>query len=100
MSSYYPSPSLNDTGGFYGFFDYVNVLSEGLFFFSMLVVVWVVSFIATRRGSNARGFFLASFFSAILGMVLSIAQLMAPRYMYLFIITSAIGLVWILLDRG
>ena len=99
--AYYIVPTGNETAGIYEMFKYVtNVATEGLFFLVMIIVIWIIAFLATKQYSNSRAFFFASFFCSILSMILATLDLLAPRFMYLFIIFTAIGFVWLKLETG
>jgi hypothetical protein len=99
--TYYNTPTINDTGGFYEIFKFIaNDTTGGLFFPVILLVVWVVAFMSTKGFSNSRAFTFASFFCSILSIMMGILDVINPRYMYLCFILTAIGIVWLKLDTN
>ena len=107
MTNWYASPNLSDTEGLFTYFKYVNnTLSDGLFFPVMLLVIWVISFVATfsvtgqDKTAAAKGVVFASFFAAVLGVPLSIMGMLNPVYMYLPGILLATGLLILYLQRS
>ena len=102
MPAPYITPNANDTAGIYEFFRFITTVTDGFFFAGIMVVIWVVTFIATKQFSTSRAFTYTSFICFILSMILVVIDLLAPKYMYLFIILAAAGAMWIKLekDRG
>jgi len=96
--AYYPVAAGNDTSGIYEFFRFVNTTSDGLFFTVILFVVWIIGFLAIKQYSTPRAWTAASFLCAILSILLTVVDLVAPRFMYVFLILTAIGLVWLKLE--
>lgn len=96
----YPMPTNNDTGGFFEMFSYVNTNADNLFFPVMLLVLWGVIFMATKQFTASRAWTIASFVTAVLAIPLAVAQLIAPYYMYLSIILTVIGFVWLKLENS
>jgi len=96
--AYYVEPTANDTIGFYEFFNYVNVVAGGLFFPIMLLVIWVVIFMATKQYSTSRAFTGASVISAFLSIILVTGQLISPKWMYLCIILAGAGILWLKIE--
>ncbi len=94
----YAPPTMNQSDGIYEFFDYVNIVSDGLFFPVILLVLWIVTFVATKNFSNSRAFTIASFIGAVLSIPLAVLDLVAPRYMYLLIFLTSVGAVWLKLE--
>lgn len=106
MADWFLEPNATDTGGYFEFFRYVNNVVEGLFFPAMLLVVWVIAFIAMlfsgsyQRPSASKAWVFASFFTVILSIPLTILNLVAAKYMYILIILLGIGVIWIILEQG
>lgn len=97
--AYYTLPTANDTIGFVEMFSYVtHTATGGLFFTSMLLVIWIITFMGTKQFSNPRAFTFASFFTTMLGIMLATLNLINPRWMYLTVILTLIGFVWLKLD--
>jgi len=97
--AYYAEPNSTDTVGFYEFFRYVNTTAEGLFFPVILLVVWVVIFVGTKQYSTARAWTVASAITAFLSIPLAITSLIASRYMYLSFVLTAVGVLWLKLEK-
>lgn len=97
--AYYDLPTANDTSGFYEMFRFVSVdATGGVFFPSMLLVIWVISFLAIKQYSNPKAFTFASFFCTMLGIMMATLNLIEPRWMYLSVVMTMIGFVWLKLD--
>jgi len=98
-TDYYQVPTGNQTNGFYELFRYIgDTATGGLFWAIMLLVIWVVAFMAIKQYSTSRAWTYASFFCAILGMFLSVMNYLAPKWMYLAIFMTLIGFVWLKLE--
>jgi len=99
MAQYYATPTSNDTAGLYEFFGWVNrVPSEGILFPILLLVIWIVSFLALKQYSTARAWTFASFFCAVLSIILAVMDYINPKFMYLCIILTLIGFIWLKLE--
>lgn len=97
--AYYTEPTANDTLGIYEFFNYVNFVSGGLFFPVILMVIWLVTFIALKGYTTSRAWTGASFLISILAIPLAVLKLISPRYMYLAFMFLAGGLLWMKIDK-
>lgn len=93
-----PYPILNATNtlNFYELFKFINTGSNGLFFFSMLGVIWMVTFIGSfiegRRASTA--WMWASFFSTIIAIMFTTMGYLSKTFIYLLVLMLAVGAVW------
>ena len=96
--AYYTVPTGNDTVGLYEFFNFVNLSASGLFFPVMIFVIWIIVFLASKQYSTSRAWTAASFLCGVLSILLATLDLIAPRFMYIFIILFAAGLVWLKLE--
>jgi len=97
-TDYYVQPTGNETNGFYELFGYIGRTTGGLFWPVMLLVLWVVTFLAMKQYSTSRAWTFASFFCSILAIPLAVLDYIAPRFMYLCIILTLIGFVWLKLE--
>ncbi|MFW6172894.1 MAG: hypothetical protein ACOC5T_04045 [Elusimicrobiota bacterium] len=91
--AYYVEPTANDTKGFFEFFKYVNTVADGLFFPVLLLVVWVIVFVATKTYTTPRAWTAASITVSFLSIPLTIAGLVAPRWMYMSFVLTAAGVL-------
>jgi len=99
VTDYYTVPTGNQTAGLFELSKFIGVTAtEGLFFPVILFVVWIISFVSLMHYSTSRAFAFSSFFVSILSTFLAVIDLIAPKWMYLSIFMSAIGLVWLKLD--
>ena len=110
----YVMPNSTDSRGIFELFRYINNIQRvgetqpiGLFFPVFLLVIFFISFISLlgfgySRGttSTSRAFTFASFFTTILSMMLATLNLIAPRYMYMCMIATAIGALWLILENA
>lgn len=98
-TDYYQVPSGNDSSGIYEFFRYVSqIATEGLFFPVIMFVIWIIGFLALKQYSSSRAWTTSSIFCAILSIILAVMDFIAPKFMYIFIIMSAIGMIWVKLE--
>lgn len=95
---YYTTPTINNTQGFYEFFNFINLSVSGLFFPVLIFVIWIILFLATKQYSTSRAWTYSSFICGLLSIFLAVMDLVAPKIMYLFIIFFAVGLVWLKLE--
>ena len=100
MPQYYPPPNATDTQGFLELATYTNFVTDGLLFPLLLLVIWVVVFVATKQFTVSKAFTYSSFIGLILGIPLTILGLVSPRYIYVLGILLATGLVWLKLEAG
>jgi hypothetical protein len=99
MAQYYATPTYNDTSGMYEFLGWINRSpSEGLFFPVLLLVIWIISFLAMKGYSSARAWTFASFFCAVLAMIMAVLDYINPKFMYLCIFLTLIGFIWLKLE--
>lgn len=104
--TWYSYPNSTDTQGVYEFFRFINnTTTEGLFFPVILLVTWVIIFIASFNigGKNkpafATSFTFASFICSILGIILTISGFLASKFMYFPFIMLALGVGMIMWFR-
>lgn len=100
MPQYYPPPSANDTIGFFELARYTNDVAGGLVFPFILLIIWVIVFIATKQFNTSKAFTYASFMCSILAVPLAILELINPKFLYVFGILLASGIVWLKLEGG
>lgn len=95
VTRYFTPPTQNETSGILEIFSYINGTVDGLFFLVMLFVVWIVTFIATKQYSSDRAFTYASFICIVLAIPLAVLNLIGSQWMYLFMILTGVGVVWL-----
>lgn len=84
-------------GTIWGLDSYMNYVVgvEPLFFPVILAVIWIIVLVATKSYSTSRAFTYASFVAFILSVPIVILGWMANRYMYLALIMTAAGIIYI-----
>ena len=98
-TDYFATPTLNETGGLYEIFGFVgSSATGGLFWPVMLLVIWTVSFMALKQYSTSRAWTFSSFLCAVIGIFMATMDYISPRYMYIPIILTVIGFVWLKLE--
>lgn len=98
-TDYYNVPTGNQTSGMFEIFKFIAVDTTGGYFFPvMLIVIWVVSFMTLKQFSSSKAWTFASFFCSILGIMLAVMDYMSPRWMYLSVFMTVVGLVWLKLE--
>jgi hypothetical protein len=99
-------PTQNNTLGFVEIAKYLNAVGDGLVFPVILLVIWVVLFVSGLgfggfgRSGAGKGWTFASFVSMILAIFLTTLDLLAARYMYLLILMTAFGAVWLIIESS
>jgi len=97
--AYYETPTGNETSGFYELFGFIGrSATGGLFWPVMLLVIWVITFIAMKQYSTSRAWTFASFFCSILSIIMAILDYISPKFMYLCIFLTLVGFVWLKLE--
>jgi len=96
----YDMPTMNDTGGIYEIFRFTNAQADGFFLPVILLVIWILIFMATKQYSASKAWTAASFVTGLLAIPLAILELIAPRYMYLAIFLTVAGFLWLKLEDG
>ena len=99
----YTIATANDTIDLVTIFKYINnTASSGLFFPAILMGIWFMSFIGmfftNRRASHS--FIFANFLCALLSIMLGLLDMMAPMYIYFFIILLGFGIIWVKLETS
>lgn len=94
--THYPVPTVNDTQGIYEVARFANTASDNILFPIMLLVVWTIGFIGSiTEGRVAyKAWTFASFISTILGTMLALMGFLDPKYMYLLVFMTAVGMFW------
>ena len=102
LSAPYPTLILNNSDNFYTVTKFVNDGVGGIFMPIMLGVIWIVAMIgAISEGRQAsRAFIFASFFCALLAIMLALIGMLNPNYMYFLFLMVAAGIVWYKLDTA
>jgi len=101
MASILPTNATINITGAKSYFDWVQEVSEGNFFSMILLGLFVILFMILRGGtSNGKAFVGASFIIMVLSILLTTLGWLAPMYMYIAIIITAIGAVWSYMDNA
>ena len=97
--AYYDLPTGNETMDMYGIFKFIGESATGgLFWGVILMVIWVITFLALKQYSTSRAWTFASFFCSILAIFMSLMNYLSPKWMYLTIFLTLIGFVWLKLE--
>jgi len=100
-TSWYAYPNSTDSLGTYEIFNYINNVSNGLFFPVILLTIWFVVFIAgfnvggRTSSSAAKAWTFSCFITSVFSILLSIMNFLNPKFMYLSFILLAVGLLWL-----
>lgn len=106
MTEWYTEPTMNDTGGIFEMFRYVNNVADGLFFPVILGVIWFIIFITLlgsgnmQRSSVSKAWIFSSFLCSVLAIILSIMDLVAPKWMYALFVMTGFGALWAILEQS
>lgn len=105
-TTWYTEPSASDLSGGWNFFRWINAITGGLFFPVVLLVIWIICFVAmlfsgnSQSPSGSKAWTFASFISSVLSILLVVAELMAKEWMYASFVLLGIGVVWAILENG
>ena len=92
VAQIYPNPE--NLTGLDSLAGYVSGV-EPLAFLGIILVIGVITFLATKNYSSSRAFTFSSFLMFVLSAPIVMMGWLAPRYMYLFLLFTAIGWGWI-----
>lgn len=82
--------------GFLSFINYINLVTgENLFFPLIIGAIWFIIFMASKAYTTPRAITIASFFAMVLCIVGRIVGLVSNTFMFLFIILTAFGIIWL-----
>ena len=92
----YSPPSANITSGV-NFFSWLNSTIDNWFFPGVLLAAYFIIFVKLLYSTNKIGqaFVSSSFICLILSVLLRVADLVSNVFMVMFIILTAIGVVWV-----
>lgn len=89
-------PLFNSTSfNVFDFFSYVTLVDPIFFPIMVFIVIFPVALLSTLRFGFARAFVFASFFAAILNMVLVVVGLMSGWYLTTSLIMLALGVFFL-----
>ncbi|MEX0597451.1 MAG: hypothetical protein WD512_13230 [Candidatus Paceibacterota bacterium] len=100
MADIYDYPTVNQTSSFNGIAEYVNQVTNNLFFPLILLAMFVITFVTTMHLGTGRAFVFASFFCSIIAIFLVIGGLLGSGYMYLLFVMLGIGLMLLRLGKS
>lgn len=84
---------------FYEYPQYVNTITDGFFGILLLLVIFVIIFIATKNFKTSVAFALASFAAAFFSILFFIAGILIELWVYLSIGLAVLGVIALILDR-
>lgn len=93
-------PTANDTIGLFELARYTNNVADGMVFPIILLVTFIITFIASKQYTNGKALTYAAFVCSVLAIPLAILGLINPRFLWVFGILLAAGLVWVKLEGG
>lgn len=85
----------NDSSGINSLFKFINNSVDGLFFPSVLLAIWVVIFTNLLGFSPPRAWLTASLVCSFLAIPLTILGYMSAIYLYLLIVLTGAGFIWV-----
>jgi hypothetical protein len=99
MASTLPINAAQNITGAKSYFDWVQEVSNGSFFASILLGLFIIMFMIFKGAtSNGKAFIGASFICMVFAILLTTLGWLAPMYMYITIVLTAIGAVWSYMD--
>lgn len=98
MPQIYNPPNSSDSEGLFELARYVNTEADGLLFPMILFIIFIITFIATKQFDSSKAFTYASFLTFVLAIPLTVLNLVAPKFMYLFLILLGAGALWLKLS--
>ena len=97
---YYELPDTNQSSGIYDMFKFIGgTPTGGLFWASMLLVIWVITFMAIKQYSTSKAWTYSSFFCSILAIFMAVMNYLSPKWMYLTIFMTLVGFIWLKLEE-
>ena len=100
MPSTLPTNATVNITGAKSYFDWVQEVSDGSFFPAILLGLFIIIFMLFRAGTtNGKAFVGTAFICMVLSILLVTLGWLAPMYMYILIVLTAIGAVWAYTDN-
>ena len=89
-------PTVNETGGIFEIFQFVNNSTGGLFFPVILLVIWLIAFIGSIAEGRqvARAWIFSSFICTVLGSFLVLLDFLNKTYLFFLLLNLAFGIAW------
>jgi len=99
MAAMLPTNETVNITGVKSYFDYVQTVSSGSFFPMILFGLFIIMFMIFKAGtSGGKAFVGSSFIIMVFSIILTALSWLAPMYMYMTIVMTAIGVVWAYAD--
>ena len=103
MTNICDMPNATDSRGIFEMFSYLNNnnCTDGILFPVIMLVIYCVVLFVTYGYSRSpsKSLVAASFISFALSVPLAVMSLLAPKYMYLTLLSLAIGIFWAAMDK-
>lgn len=96
----YTMPTNETSEGILSLFQYIQSVSDGMFFLLILFAIFVITFIALKNYTSSRAFAGAAFLNMILAIIMRTLELITNEWMYLSIVLVAFSAVWLHLDNS
>ena len=96
----YDLPTNETSEGILSLFQYVQTVSNGMFFILILFALFVITFIALKNYTSSRAFTGATFLNMILSVIMGTLGLIDTQWIYLSIVLVAIAAVWLHFDNS
>ena len=96
MASTYPNESIQ---GMVGFMQYTNTLVNGWLGPGMLIMIGLVSFLATKNFTTDRAFGFASFITMIAALFLRFMDLINDGILYMVAVIFIASLIFLMRER-
>jgi len=100
--SLYPVPGIEDTRDIGAIAKFAHNATGGILFPLILLFLWFAIFMLSLRSDRraSESFTFASFICFILSTMLGIFGVINTQYIYLTVILTAIGSVWLILSKS
>lgn len=96
----YDLPTNETSAGILNLFEYVNKVSDGMFFVLVMFAIFVIVFISLKDYTSSRAFTGAAFLNMILAIMMRTLGLIDNIWMYLSIVLVAIAAIWLHFDNS
>jgi len=94
----FPMPHELNLTGYPGLFEYANELTSSLFGMSVLVIIFIVSFMIGSKKDSREGYAAASFVTLIFSFFFGVLNLISGEIIVIFIVMTALSAF--ILHRG
>ena len=90
-----PTNATENITGVYSLFQYAQEVSDNYFVLALMLAIFVITFVASKRYSTSKAFAVAAFINMILSIISRTLGFISNKWMFLSIILVGVAIVWL-----